>query len=420
MYPRDPAAVAVRETPPRRSLKEALGRFLPLSRDTAGVPLGRDARLDMFRGLALVMIFINHVPGTLYENFTNRNFGFSDAAEAFVFMSGMAAGLAYSTAFLKERYWVAAARVLARARQLYFVHLTITAIALAMFAAAALWFGLPDVLETNGISVLFDKTPGALVGLPLMTYQLGYLNILPLYIVLLAVTPLLLPLGLRHPYLLVAGSLVVWAVVGVLQVNFPNFPGNGGWFLNPFAWQLLFVVGLLCGAAMKQKRSFVPFNPMLFGFAAALVIFIALWMRIPAIGAAGRSMLGEINDLGLPDHFTWFNKSYLDLPRMVHAFALFYVLSSLTLIRHFAASRYAAPFRLLGRFGLPVFATGTLLSLFGQILKSERQPDPVFDGILLATGLLLLLALAKSLDITTQMRRESVAAKASATAATDG
>ncbi|MDP2781934.1 OpgC domain-containing protein, partial [Devosia sp.] len=59
-------------------------------------PAPRDLRLDMFRGVALVMIFINHVPGTLYESFTNRNFGFSDAAEAFVFMSGMAAGLAYS------------------------------------------------------------------------------------------------------------------------------------------------------------------------------------------------------------------------------------------------------------------------------------------------------------------------------------
>ena len=60
---------------------------------------GRDARLDMFRGLALIMIFVNHVPGTIYETYTSRNFGFSDAAEAFVFMSGMAAGLAYSGRF---------------------------------------------------------------------------------------------------------------------------------------------------------------------------------------------------------------------------------------------------------------------------------------------------------------------------------
>ena len=69
------------------------------------LPSQRDQRLDMFRGLALVMIFINHAPGTTYENWTNRNFGFSDAAEAFVFMSGMAAGLAYSGKFITANSW---------------------------------------------------------------------------------------------------------------------------------------------------------------------------------------------------------------------------------------------------------------------------------------------------------------------------
>lgn len=73
---------------------------LPMAEDRAGIAPGRDARLDMFRGLALLMIFINHVPGTAWENFTSRNFGFSDAAEAFVFMSGVAAGLAYTGGFI--------------------------------------------------------------------------------------------------------------------------------------------------------------------------------------------------------------------------------------------------------------------------------------------------------------------------------
>ncbi len=120
-------------------------------------PGGRDARLDMFRGLALVMIFINHVPGNFYENLTSRNFGFSDAAEAFVFMSGLAAGLAYSGRFATGPLWPAIARVWARARHLYFVHLTITMLALAIFAAAAAWFGLYQVLESNNIAPLFQQ-----------------------------------------------------------------------------------------------------------------------------------------------------------------------------------------------------------------------------------------------------------------------
>src|SRR5690606_23917574 len=144
-------------------------------------PAPRDLRLDMFRGIALVMIFINHVPGTLYESFTNRNFGFSDAAAAFVFVSGMAAGLASSNGFRQGSLWRAIARVWARARQLYFVHITITMVCLGMFAAAALWFDLPAVMLKNNASPIYGQPLSTLIGIPMLTHQLGYLHILPLY-----------------------------------------------------------------------------------------------------------------------------------------------------------------------------------------------------------------------------------------------
>ena len=156
-------------------------------------PNKRDQRLDMFRGLALAMIFIDHAPGTLYESWTSRNFGFSDAAEAFVLMSGIAAGLAYSTQLATGPLWPAIARVWARARTLYFVHLSTTLMALAIFAAAALWFGIEQPLHTNNIGVVFNQPLGFVIGLPLLTHQLGYFNILPLYLTFLHRRP-----G-RHP-----------------------------------------------------------------------------------------------------------------------------------------------------------------------------------------------------------------------------
>src|SRR5690606_25820239 len=112
-------------------------------------PSRRDPRLDAFRGLALAMIFINHVPGTFYEQFTSRNFGFSDAAEAFVFMSGMAAGLAYSRPLVTDGWLAAALRIWARARQLYFVHIVTTVMAVALMAAGALWWGRIGLLGHN-------------------------------------------------------------------------------------------------------------------------------------------------------------------------------------------------------------------------------------------------------------------------------
>lgn len=379
------------------------------ARDATGAPAGRDARLDMFRGIALVMIFINHVPGTIYETFTNRNFGFSDAAEAFVFMSGMAAGLAYSNRFRSGNLWAAITKVWARARQLYFVHIVITMLSLAIFAGAAKWFGLTEVLTKNNIATLFQQPLGGLVGIPLLTHQLGYLNILPLYMTLLLATPLFLMAGLRKPWLVLLASVALWAVAGQFRLNLPNFPTSGGWFFNPFSWQVLFVTGLLSGAAMKVGKRFIPYHPVLFGLAAAFLVFVLLWMKIPELGKAGRDMLGLLAKAGAPFYITWFDKSFLALPRLLHALALFYVLGHLPVMRQVAASAVAAPLRLMGRQGLPIFATGTVLSMFLQAVKTGREPDAVFDGLILGGGLLALVALAWMLTRTQEISRAKMA-----------
>ncbi|MFP9137859.1 OpgC family protein [Devosia sp. XGJD_8] len=368
-------------------------------------PGGRDARLDMFRGIALVMIFINHVPGTIYESVTSRNFGFSDAAEAFVFMSGMAAGLAYSNRFRTGSLWAAIAKVWARARQLYFVHIAITMLCLAIFAAAAKWFGLPELLTKNNISALFQQPLSTLVGIPLLTHQLGYLNILPLYMTLLLATPLFLLVGLRKPWLMLGLSIALWAAAAQFRFNLPNFPNPGGWFFNPFSWQLLFVIGLLSGAAMKVGQRFIPYRPAIFAAAAAFLVLSLLWLRIPQLGEAGRAMLAGLANAGAPFYITNFDKTFLALPRLLHALALFYFFGHLPIMRSLAGSAIAAPFRLLGRQGLAVFSVGTVLSLLLQVVKTPRQPDPLFDGLILGGGILALLALAWVLTRTAELSR---------------
>ncbi len=400
---------------PLLSWRGVRAAFVPQpSHDTTGTLIGRDPRLDMFRGLALVMIFINHVPGTIYETFTNRNFGFSDSAEAFVFMSGMAAGLAYSGAFRSGSLWSAVMRVWARARQLYFVHIAITMLCLAIFAGAALWFDLPAVLMTNNVEPVLRYPLQSLIGIPLLTHQLGYLNILPLYAVLLLVAPIFILVGLRWPRITFVASIAIWALAGQFRINLPNFPNSGGWFFNPFSWQILFVTGLLSGMAMKARSVFIPYNRVLYGLAAAFLVFVLFWVKVPEVGAAGRSVLTRIADAGAPFYITWFDKSFLALPRLLHALALFYVLGHMPLMLHFARSRYAAPLRTLGRQGLAVFATGTVISLFLQVVKTPRQPDPLFDGMILGAGLLVLLALASVLNHTAALRSKAAPARVAA------
>ena len=367
-------------------------------------PSKRDQRLDMFRGLALVMIFINHVPGTVYENITNRNFGFSDAAEAFVFMSGLAAGLAYSSKLRSGSLWAGISRVWGRARQLYFVHLTITLVTLAIFAAAALWFDRAEILAMNNVRALFRVPLEAMIGIPAMTHQLGYLNILPLYITLLLFTPLFLWIGIRRPLLLLGASVLLWASAGQFNLNFPNFPNPGGWFFNPFSWQLIFVIGLLCGAVMKQGGQFVPYNRTLFWVAAGFVILVKFWVKFEAVSAVGLAVLSWLSKNGVPGYITWFDKTFLALPRLLHALALFYVMASLGIVRRFADSDWSTPLKLMGRNGLAIFATGTVLSMFLQVFKLPIPPDPVFDGVLLGTGLALQVGLAWVLTKTTELK----------------
>ena len=125
-------------------------------------PPGRDLRLDVFRGLALLMIFINHVPGTAWEYVTNRNFGFSDAAEAFVIMSGIAAGLAYGKVVGRDGIFAGILRCWRRAFTLYWVHIVTTCAALAISAAAARFFGVTEMIEINNVAMVFDDLVGVL------------------------------------------------------------------------------------------------------------------------------------------------------------------------------------------------------------------------------------------------------------------
>lgn len=380
--------------------------WAPVASDSSTTPQsGRDERLDMFRGLALLMIFINHVPGTFYEGLTSRNFGFSDAAEAFVFMSGMASGLAYSNRFRTGSLWAATAKVWARARQLYFVHITITILSLAIFAAAAKWLGLGELLAKNNIAPLFQQPLGTMVGIPLLTHQLGYLNILPLYMTLLLITPLLIIVGLRWPVPLALASVLLWAIAGEFRLNFPNYPNEGGWFFNPFSWQLVFVLGLLSGMAMKVGKRFIPYQPVLFGLAAAILVFTLIWMKVPPIGKAMNGTMGWFGSMGTPFYLIWFDKTFLTLPRLLHALALFYVLGHLPIMRTIAQSWIAAPFRLMGRQGLAVFAAGTVLSMALQVVKAPMDAHPLWDGLLLGGGLLFLVGLAWVLTKTAELSR---------------
>ncbi|MEQ3626829.1 MAG: OpgC domain-containing protein [Celeribacter sp.] len=356
----------------------------------------RDARLDFFRGLALIMIYLNHVPGTLFEDYTNRNFGFSDAAEGFVIMSGIAAGLAYGRLMSGVMpLWRAVLRVWHRAWTLYMVHVVTTMMAIGLSAYAADRFGVIEMVRINNLRILFEDPLGVLVGIPTLGHQLGYFNILPMYAVLIFCAPLLIALGRRSAPGLMAASVLLWVLAGQFRLNLPNHPNPGGWFFNPVAWQLVFVTGLLTGMALKEGRRFVAYRAWLFWICVALLVGSLAWMKIDVVRDGGRAGLAWLATHGAPFYLTSFDKTYLAAPRLLHALALFYVISCLPVMLRIARAQAAAPIALLGRFGLPVFATGSVLSIMGQAIKKSELPQGVgLDMAVIGGGLALQFAIA--------------------------
>src|ERR1700743_1436531 len=84
---------------------------------------GRDLRLDLFRGVANWAIFLDHIPDNVVNWITTRNYGFSDAADLFVFISGYTASFVYARMMIERGFVVGATRLTKRVWQLYVAHI---------------------------------------------------------------------------------------------------------------------------------------------------------------------------------------------------------------------------------------------------------------------------------------------------------
>jgi hypothetical protein len=362
-------------------------------------PSGRDSRIDVLRGVALLTIFINHVPGTVFENFTTRNFGFSDAAEAFVMISGISAALAYSGGFAHAPLWSAAAKIWRRAWTLYLVHLMLCFWAIAIVFATWRFGGSMKLVLRDNFQFLLSDPYGVLIGLPTLGHQFGYVNILPLYTMLLLATPAIVLSARRWPGLTLAGSVALWCLAGLERFNIPAYPLKGGWFFNPFSWQLLFVFGILIGLSLKQGRGFVPLRRSLIIAAWGFLVFSLVWLKWAALGSAINEALGWASVHGVPWLFVAFDKTYVSLPRLLHIVALAYALSALPWLRAFCDRPVMAPLAVLGRQALPVFALGTILSFAARAVKEIAVvPSATLDTVLIVAGTVMMVALAAALD----------------------
>ncbi len=349
----------------------------------------RDTRLDVFRALALLSIFINHVPGTIYEKFTHREFGFSDSAEAFVLISGLAVALAYSSKFVEGNRLLLSLKMARRSMTLYMAQMMTTLITLGIFGFTAIYMKRPEMLEMINIKTVMEQPAQAFVGLVTLGHQLGYNNILSLYLVLMLFAPLMLYLSRISISLMLTISGAIWFLSGYYHIAPMNYPTPGVWFLNPLSWQFLFAIGIGAMTYAKQGGRFDQNRPLMIA-AISYLVFSLLWLRLPHPN-------WDIS-FGLPAVLTGFDKTYLSATRLLHVLALAYVIAGLPALSEKARLDMSNPLAVLGKHSLPVFVAGTILAMIGQAVRYVHPVSLSFDTLLIATGIMAQFALVYYLE----------------------
>jgi hypothetical protein len=335
------------------------------------IPKPRDARLDILRGLLLVIMAAVHVPTPL-SHALQEPFGFASAAEGFVFLGASLAGVIYGKCYLQADWATMSRRVWKRSRQIYLIHvgLVVPAALIAWVAGA----GLAPLANQFHDFLAHPWTSLAL--LPLLLHQPPLFDILPMYVVLLGITPFVLAASRRYgwkPVLCV--SALVWLTVqfkwGVgIGDSTKLLPLHWGSF-NLLAWQFLWIGGLAIGSTVLRRPLFRSEHRLPYAGMGAVVVLAGLLCRHGCWPQAWFS----------PELYVWMDKWTLGPLRLLNFGAWVVLLAALN--PSFAPVTLS-PLALLGRHSLAVFSLHIPLAVAATTvieMLSPSKPAQVVIGI---------------------------------------
>jgi hypothetical protein len=354
----------------------------------------RDLRLDFFRGVALIFIFIDHIPENILSYFTIQAIQFFDAAEVFIFISGYTAALVYGRTLVMQGSFYASARILTRAWQLYVAHIFLFVIFIAEVSYTVTTFKNPMYNEEMRVGDFLEEPHVAIVKALLLEFQPTFLDILPLYILLLVTFPVML-LGLRlQPLIVLVPSFLLYLLVQITNLSVPAYPEGHVWYFNPLAWQFVFATGAAFGFGgiwrlrwSRLERRVLPLAviAVVVGFVIKVSWTIhGVWDPFPGL------LLKELWPI---------NKNNLAPIRIGSFFAVVVVIAALVPPAAVAFRSVAArPMILCGQNSLEIFCLGILLSALGHFVLSEYNAGIVLQfGVNLA-GIVAMCLTAKMID----------------------
>ncbi|HMJ43904.1 MAG TPA: OpgC domain-containing protein [Pseudolabrys sp.] len=355
----------------------------------APIPTERDLRLDLFRGIALWLIFLDHIPSNAVSWITIRNYGFSDATEIFVFISGYTAAFVYGRAMLSNGFIVATARVLKRTWQIYVAHVFLFAIYLAEISYVSQSFDNPLYSEEMGVLDFIKNPDVTIMQALLLKFKPVNMDVLPLYIVLLFWFSPILWLLLRAPSLALIASAGLYAMAWMFEWNIPAYP-QGTWAFNPFAWQMLFVFGAWCALGGAKRLGHWITSSVVIGLAILYLLFafaIAMTWYLPWLGPYVPKVIGEA--------IYPIDKTNLDVLRILHFLSLAVITVWLVprdwpLLR----SRLCWPAITCGQHSLEIFCLGVFLSFAGHFVFTEVSNRVLTHVMVSAAGIAIMVGAA--------------------------
>ena len=353
----------------------------------------RDLRLDFFRGLALWFIFIDHVPSSVIGNLTFRNFGFSDATEIFVFISGYTAAIVYGASMRRNGFVYMLFQVLKRSWQLYAAHILLFVFFIAQITWVSNRFNNASFIEELNIMQFHDDPQESIVRALILHYRPVNLDVLPLYMALLAGFPFCIWLMAKSRALCLLLSLSLWVCVQFFEWALPVYESGDTWLFNPLGWQLLFVIGALCASVRDEDPHWMRWRPWLGWTAGAwllFALFITTSWKYPPLNDWVEVVVGP-----------WLypiDKSSLGIARLLHFLAVAY------LVVRFVPEKapvlswpIAHPIIRCGQHALYIFCVSISLSFVAHFVLVQfgrglaMQLAVMLGGLALMSGLAYLL-----------------------------
>ena len=368
------------------------GGPVPTIAGTTAVSLSaseRELRIDLFRGLALWLIFIDHMSPDLLTWFTIRSYGFSDAAEIFIFISGYTAAFVYGRAMRESGFVIASARILRRVWQIYVANVFLFTIFFAEIVYAARGFNNPLYSEEMGVNDFLKHPDVAIVQALLLRFRLLNMDVLPLYVVLMFFLPWILWLMRWRANVTLALSVTLYALAWKYDLHLTSYP-NGFWAFNPFFWQLLFVLGAWCALSGAQRISRFVLSPITQWIAIAYVLAafcVTMTWYFPQFSFLIPNRLAQ-----------WIypiSKTDLDVLRLAH----FVALAAIT-VRLVPPgwpglkSPWLWQMILCGQHSLEIFCLGVFLAFVGYFVLVESSAGLGLHFLAALCGILVMTAVA--------------------------